>query len=238
MFVAAEFAPGCVEFARHSQKIEGEIADIFGGHGEVVVAPSAGWQGLQLHVAEIGKNVVPSARDVAGIVKDRHVRTQGTCGFGGALVVFFESQAGGFEAVFFFLRVESVGKHEVETPATAGLILGNDVQKDAVAIGEEGNCLPDLLAEVIEIGTVKIHHVESRLQDAFGPAGVGAVFVHFAPFGVILRCEIIHSGRQIDRTVDSDFLGGVVLEAEQIEVEAGVNFAHGGGMVAPAVMAL
>ena len=74
MLVAAELAPCGVELSCHSQELEGQVACVFRRGREMVVAPTSCRQGLQLEVAEIGQNIMPTAGNVAAVVEDRHVR--------------------------------------------------------------------------------------------------------------------------------------------------------------------
>ena len=76
MLVPAKLAPGRVELAGHAKEIKRQVAGILGRHGEVVVTPAPGWQRLQFEVAEVGEKVMSSARDIAGVVEDRHIGAQ------------------------------------------------------------------------------------------------------------------------------------------------------------------
>ena len=163
VLVTPELAPGRVELPGHAEEVERKVAGVLGRHRKVVVAPAAGGERLELKMAKIGKDVVASARDVAGVVDDRHVRAERLGRLSGEPVVLLQGQTGGFPAVILLLGVESVRLHEVEAPAPARLTLVDDVEEDAVAVGKEPHCLTDLGAEVVQIGAVEVHHVEARV---------------------------------------------------------------------------
>ena len=129
------------------------------------------------------------------------------------MIVFFQRETGGFLAVRFLLGIQAVGLHEVETPAAARLVLANDVQKDAVAVGEKFHRLTDLFAEIVQIRAVKIHQVKASLVGKLSPTGVGAVLLDLAPLGVIVGGEIIHASGEVNRCIDPCLLGGVILLA-------------------------
>ena len=114
----------------------------------------------------------------------------------------------------------------------------DDIEENSITIRKETPRLADLLAEVFEIRTMKIHHVKARLQCALRPTRVGTILVDLAPFGVLIRGKIVHACGEIDRGVDAGFLCGVVLLAEKIEAQVRMNLANFGGMVAPTMVTL
>ena len=204
----------------------------------MVVAPATSRQRLQLEMAEVGQNVVASARNVAPVVEDGHVRVQRLRRLGCHAIVFLQREARGFLAILLLKWIEPIGFHELQAPASTGFPLANDVEKDAVTIGKEAHSFPDLLAEIVEIRAVKIHHVESGLQRGFCPTCVAAILVHFAPFGVLVGCEIVHAGGEINWRVDAGFFRGVVLLAKKIEVQMRVDFSNGRRVITPTMVAL
>ena len=113
MFITAELAPRRVELAGHAKEIKRQIAGVFGRHREVVVTPTASGERLQLQMAEIRKNIMPTTRDVTGVVEDRHVGAQGFRGLGGAFIVFLQRQPRRLLAIFLFVRIKPVGLHEL-----------------------------------------------------------------------------------------------------------------------------
>jgi len=153
------------------------------------------------------------------------------------LVVFLQRHPGGLPAVLLLLWIKPVGLHEIEAPSSARLVLHDDVEEDPVAIRVQAHRLADLLAEVIEIRAVEVHHVKPGLENPLRPAGVGSVLVDLPPLGMGVGGQVVHAGREINRSVDPGLLGCLVLRPEQVESEVRVDLAHRGRMVAPAMVA-
>ena len=131
-----------------------------------------------------------------------------------------------------------MGFHELQAPAPAGLVLQNDVEEDAVAVGKEPHRLANLLAEVIQIRTVKIHKVITRVKGSRSTTDALSVFISFPPVWMHFGRHLVEPRGKINRRVDADFLGGVVLHPQQIEVEMRMDFADARRVIAQAVMAL
>ena len=227
-----------MELPGHAEEVQRQVAGILRRHREVVVAPATGGQRFQFQVAEVGENIVPAARNMPGVVEDRHVGAERLGRFRGALVVFFQRQTGGLPAVLLLLRIESVGLHEVQTPATARLVLADDVEEDAVAVGKEPHRLADLLAEVVQIRPVEIQRAERCLENTRVPVREASLLVHFPPIRVLFCGEVIHAGREIDRGVDPCLLGRLVLGSQQVEGKIRMHLPDRCRVIAPAVMAL
>ena len=66
---------------------------------------------------------------------------------------------------------------------------------------------------------VEAERPEAGLERARFPADIATVFVDFTPFGVILRRVAVDSGGQVNRDIDADFLAGVKLGAQEVELE-------------------
>ena len=179
-----------------------------------------------------------SARNVAAIVEDRHVRAERLRGLSGQPIVFLKGETRGLLAILLFERVEPVGLHEFQAPTGAGLILAYDIEENAVTIRKKTHRLADLLAEIVEIRAVKIHHMKARLQRALRPTSVATILIHLAPFGVFIGGEVVHASREIDRRVDASFLRGVVLFAEKIEAQMRMDFPNRRRVVAPTMVTL
>ena len=73
MFKPAELAPGGVKLAGHAQEFKGQSARIGRGHGEMVIAPAAGGQALQLQMGIKVYDIPPSVGNMPGVVEDGRV---------------------------------------------------------------------------------------------------------------------------------------------------------------------
>ena len=202
----------------------------------MVVTPAARRERFELQMTEIRQNFLTTHRNVSAVVENRHFRVNRTDRFKGAAVIVHQNFVRKSRAVFGLLRVVSLLVHSLHAGGTAAGSLIDDVKENAVRIGEHPHGFGDVVAEVIEIRRVEAECPEAGFERARFPADVTAVFVDFTPFGVILRRVAVDSGGQVNRNIDADFLAGVKLGAQEVELEVRVHHADFGRMVAHAVV--
>ncbi len=237
---AAELAPALVELAGHPEVVQSEALDELRAEREVVVAPAARRERLELEVREERKEAARAElrSDVAAVVEDTHRRIELARGGGGALVVEAQRLDGGAVDVLRPVEPQSVLAHPALAPFAAAGLLADDVEEDAVGVGEEPARLADLFAEVVQVGRAEAHRVEAGLRGLRDPAEVLALVVHRPPLGVLVRGDVVHARGKVDRRRDADLLRGVHLRAQEVEAQVRVHPPDGRRMVGPAVVAL
>ena len=170
-------------------------------------------------------------------MENRHFRINRTDRFKGAAIVVHQNFVRKRGAVRGFLRVVSLLVHSLHAGGTTAGCLIDDVKENAVRIREHPHGFRDVVAEVIEVRRVEAERPETGLEGARFPADIAAVFVDFTPFRVIFGRVAVDSGGQVNRNVDADFLAGVKLGAQEVELEIRVHHADFGRVVAHAVVA-
>ena len=146
-------------------------------------------------------------------MKDRHIRADGFRCFSGSLVILLDGESRRFLAILIAFRIEPVRFHEIEAPASAGLVLQDDIQKNPVAIGKQPHGFTNLVAEIIEIGAVKIQKMIPRVEGSRPTANGPSVLVDLPPARLLISHHLVEPGRKVDRCIDSCLLGGVILLA-------------------------
>ena len=237
MLESAEFTPRGMEFSSHAEEIEIKFPAIGGRHRIMVIAPAAGRQGFQLQMAEIRQDVTISGGHIAAVVENRHIRVERTRGGSRALIIFQQSPSGKLFAVFRIEGIVSLFRHILHAPLAAAGRLADDINENAVRIGEEMHRLLNHAAEIVQIGSIEAEFLESRFKRAADPACQLAFGCNLPPFRVFFRGKVVHSARQIDRDIDVDLMAGIHLRAEQIEIESGMHFPDLCRMITPAMMA-
>ena len=205
----------------------------------MVVAPATRGQGLQFQVGEVVFQELPLAGgDVAGVVEDGHVGVHLLDGGGGELVVALQSLLGDLEKMVGVVGVQALFPEALHAVFAGAGSLVDDVQEDAVAVGELAEDLLDFLAEMLHIGGVEAGLVEAGIQVALGHGGHGLqVHMDGQPLRMLRQHGVVQPRREIDGGVDVDFLAGVELCPEEVEGEAGVAVSHFGVVVVPAMVA-
>ena len=237
MLEAAELAPRGVELAGHPQEVVRQVGAVLGRHREVIVAPAAGRQRLQLEVAEEVEDPGVALRHVPAVVEHGHLGVAHPGGGGGGLVVLQQCVAGVGLAVLFVQRVDPLLRHRRDARVADALGLRDDVEEEAVAVGEERHDLPDLLAQELQVPGVEAGAEEARLDVAAGPAGQPAVGPGLPPLGMRRGGHVVQPGGHVDGHVDVDFLAGVELGAQEVERQVRMALADPGVVVRPAVVA-
>ena len=238
VLVSSEFPPCRVEFSGHAEEVQPQIPRILGRHRKVVVSPASCRQRFQLQVAEVLEKIPAAPLNMARVVEDRHVGAlaQG-CG-GRHLIVSLQCGFDRLRAILLALGIQAICQHVIHAPSVANCPLRDDIQKNAIAIGKQLHNFADLLAQIVHVGAEKIHRVESRLQDTCRPPLVFSIIRYLPPLRMLVARQIIHTRRQINRSLDANFLAGIILGAQKIERQMRVHFPDFCRMVAPAVVAL
>jgi hypothetical protein len=188
--------------------------------------------GLVLHT------VTATAGDVAVVVEDGHAGVALLARLGRHFQVALLGELGAFLAIAFVVRIKAVLSHDLEAPVAAAWALRDDVEEDAVGVGEHFRRFLDLGAEVVDVRGVEADLVEAGLERADDPAGIFSFRRDLAPFGMGFYFLVVETGGEIDRDLYVDLLAGVHLGAQQIEIEVGVHRADLGGVIGHPVMAL
>jgi len=108
-----------VEFSGHSEEVESEIPAVCGGHRIVIVPPSAGREGFEFQMREIGQNLVIADRQISAVVEDRHGGIDAADRFEGPLVIIQQNLPGVGLPILLLLRIEPVADHALHAGRTA-----------------------------------------------------------------------------------------------------------------------
>ena len=199
----------------------------------MVIAPTAGGQGFQFQMGEVGHDFAAAHGNVTGVVEDRHIRAVDPGGFRGLLVVVHQNLFGESDTVRLIVGIQTRFFHAFQTVPAAALSLTDDVQKDPVCIRIFRNDFPDLCAENVQPRRIEAEFLVVRAQGQIKRA-VGRAD---DPVRMLLHDPFAEPGRDVNGGINTDLMAGIQLGAEQVELQTGVLFAHFCFVVCSAVMA-
>ena len=236
MLIAAELAPGGMEFAGHSQHFHAQATAVGCGHREMVIAPAAGGQAFQLQMG-IGISQIPAANDdMATIVEHGQAGLHGIHSFphpGGIIGIDLPAQLSDILRV---IGIPAAAQHCLHTMGAVALPLSYDVQENAVGIVVFADFL-DLGQKIVQVGGIHAQQAVAGCQRITLKAAIRPA-LHTLPFGVLGTGLFVEAGGKVHRCLHADLVGGLDLGSQQVKIQMGMGFVGLAGMVGPAMVAL
>ena len=134
MLVAAKFAPGCMEFTRHAEVLHPQGLGVAGRQWEVVIAPAACRQALQLQVgAVMGRRAVP-ALNMPAIMKHRQARLNRVHGLSDAPGIGLIDLLRQLINILLIVGVQAALQQGMDTALTVAGLYADNIKEDPVRV--------------------------------------------------------------------------------------------------------
>ena len=236
MLVAAEFAPRCVEFARHSEIFLIKCLRISDNEWEIIVSPTARWKRFYFIMRAHRRDISLSSRCGTCIIEYRNsgldrLRNLAHPPSKFKEHLFAESQHRGVVGYVVSLCLHSPNA----IVAKAALLRNNDIEKESVGIIALAD-LFDLQEKRVEIFRVKAERVVYRGKES-AVLSRRSVALTDHVLGMANGILFVKSRRNIYRCFNTDLVRRIYLRPQKIELEIRVHLVRLGGMIRPTVMA-